>query len=434
MALSFEQYVFVSSGLADGIELEQLLGFVDVDLATWTTGQQTFDETLSQEPELELRAEDLRIMARSVWTRAIAPLDDDVGAWIDFHRNLPAYDLQALSITPGDLGLLASRWGERIAGAPALRAQLAAALQTPPREVAVEPRLRPTIHVRDDGTGTGFFGSLEEISSALPFGGDKDEVRVAPPLSVPLPPPADDIDETGEIRSLFEGLILPFEERELEPESEPAQAPEKKPAPQKESAMLAPPSVDVTAPGVVITEGDALPFATGDASVPSPIGPLPQSGATGFVHMIDITPPQNIDMTAPPAAMRDEQPLPFAEGAPVAPAPTSHEPHDAAGMTAIGVVIRGPATPFVAPGDDMHRRLVDPAGLTIAQYAAVEEEIAANIYAAGRVLAQYGLSHATRRQHAVTLRRLFQQQPSTRHVWLRARAAYRAWRDRRGQR
>jgi len=99
-----------------------------------------------------------------------------------------------------------------------------------------------------------------------------------------------------------------------------------------------------------------------------------------------------------------------------------------------------PVTPFAPDDGDVgperpleHRPLAGPSSLTLAQYAAVESELAIDPSRVTAVLQRYGLTDDTRRAHARALRDLFDREPAARQVWTQVSDAYAAWRSKGGQ-
>jgi hypothetical protein len=206
--ISFEDYALVSAGLADGLELSQLLDHCGLDGMSWLEGERHWREKVAADSDNleglgdELVAEQMR--ARQLWNRPIPPLDEALDDWIHFQRQLveqpdPLAYLDELRILPSDLARLADRWQQRMHDDRSLLERLAAILNEPPRRVDVAPLAPPRL---PDAAAAA---SAEPAPATLPR---LDAPDGPPPLSMPLPTledTADPVDEPG-----YRDPVLPF--------------------------------------------------------------------------------------------------------------------------------------------------------------------------------------------------------------------------------
>lgn len=339
--VTFEQYAFVTAGVADGIKLADLLEYQEIDPASWEMADEGFLDLLLDDVDagalLTLRLGDLQLEARQLWRRSMPPLDTDLRAWLDFQRGLgleekPHERLRALGIGVGELGLLHREWSERLEKDTALRAEAAEILKDAPGPVEVAVLAAPKLRPRDRpaGTGTGFFRALK-FDEIMPFDADAPAVADAiasprPPLISPLPipppqaAPEPDLDGTGELRLDMLGTrdvpFMPMESdavgEEIAEDAEDAGASPVPHPSHEECGEIRPPDsvvvsgvdvkaygdtepegpparsagalVDETSIGIVRNLGPELPFVPGEASPPPPAtapDPHLEVGATG---------------------------------------------------------------------------------------------------------------------------------------------------------
>ena len=361
--IELKDYAFVSAGLADGLMLEELLGYLELDERTWQRADADWQRRLLADlrigMRLNLELDELQREARKIWHRPIPPLDDDLRSWLDFQRGLgsqeePAAYLASIPLRPGEVGALSQRWAARMAAEPTLMAQAGAILAEPPRPVDIPPPPPPRLpdRLEESTSGTGFFATLSD-DDPLPFGvalgrSPNREVRLAPALSAPLPPPPREVgtrksgaeeqsvDATAAVGVVFADVAMPFaspaspldEPRSEQPEPgqpEPKQPelkqPEPKqpepstpqapaPAPRVASAPTPPvpleQSVDETTFGVTLSEESVLPFRDGAAQPPAPTAPVDDAPApgTGETAFVDVA-----KLALAPTPFADQDPL-----------------------------------------------------------------------------------------------------------------------------
>jgi hypothetical protein len=197
--MTLTHYAFVRAGLADGLAVEDLLGFLQLDAVVWAVAEEPWDERMLdavQEGDFGLLNElDAKTAeARTHWTRRIPPYDEELRAWFAFVQAWqshvePEDYLRRLGLCLADVTYLHRLWSERMmkdakVGEQAL-AVLGAELGEPPVPAAEPPRLiRPwrAAPAGDHVTADIPLGKAK----TLPFAEGEPGPR-PPPLVVPLP-------------------------------------------------------------------------------------------------------------------------------------------------------------------------------------------------------------------------------------------------------
>jgi hypothetical protein len=225
--ISFEDYAFVSAGVADGLELAVLLRHLEVDPEVWRLGEQIWRERLRQDDSIEgglhERLANEQEHARELWSRPIPPLDDDLDAWIDFQRHLleqpnPLAHLEQLGITFGDLARLATLWQGRIHQDRTLLERMAKRLTEPPADVRIAPLPPPRLPGSDPAQTLKLRALADQAgadSSAVTLDDEDATATLLPPLSMDLPK-VEDLDALMKTHSIdnlqaFHTPSLPFQ-------------------------------------------------------------------------------------------------------------------------------------------------------------------------------------------------------------------------------
>jgi hypothetical protein len=185
--LSLEEYAFVTSGLLDGFEVEELLAYRDIDGDRWARGQAYWDAQLLDDTDADERDEALSRLqeaSRTLWRRPIPPLDEDLRAWLDFQRTVlvgenPLAELAKIPMTLGDVVALQTLWQERLRDREVAE-QLTKILSEPPQPVEVPAPPRPRLPPRPARPPVAA-PPAPEAPPSRPRG------DAVPSLSVPLP-------------------------------------------------------------------------------------------------------------------------------------------------------------------------------------------------------------------------------------------------------
>jgi hypothetical protein len=240
--VSFSQWAFVLAGLGDGLALEELLAHLELDEVRWEAASAAFDEDMLDDVEgygaLTDELDAAMVAARSSWTRAIPPLDEDLRAWLDFYRafataEAPMELLDEHGLRPADILRLQGLWNGRLADDAELRARTTEILGEAAGPLPI-PRSEPARLLKKKPRA----GGADETAAARPRAGaqlpfaEGEPALAHPRLSVPLPLAAKmgkrlGVDETRVARSEGDVAVLPF----VAPRSE-----------------LAPPEVEATRP------------------------------------------------------------------------------------------------------------------------------------------------------------------------------------------
>lgn len=197
--VTLTQYAFVSTGLADGLALDELLGFLRLDAAEWEAAEAPWEDRILDavgEADLEfLHQHELGIAeAQTHWTRRVPPFDEELRTWLAFFQTWqreadPEDYLHRLGLSLADLAYVHRLWSERMRTDAQLRETMLALMSEdlgePPVPAPEPPRLiRPG---RTASSGANVTGDIPlGEGKTLPFA--EGEARpLPPPLAVPLP-------------------------------------------------------------------------------------------------------------------------------------------------------------------------------------------------------------------------------------------------------
>ncbi|MEJ7732522.1 MAG: hypothetical protein WKG00_25365 [Polyangiaceae bacterium] len=135
--MSLAQYAGVLAGRAAGLPIDRVLANEGVDPALWEAAEEAWTDRLDQdqaeEGGLQQRLDAATAAARLRYRRSVAPLDDDIDAWICFVQHLSAQPeplpwLHQLSLSPSDVFRLQAHWSARLEAEAALQKQAQAAM------------------------------------------------------------------------------------------------------------------------------------------------------------------------------------------------------------------------------------------------------------------------------------------------------------------
>lgn len=443
--VSLAAFAGARAGIAEGFDLALVLAAERIDPAAWEAAEGAWDRRLAEDAEgdgaLGEAFDEHQADARERYGRRLPPIDEDLAAWLDFHRRFSAAPdppalLAEVGVRPAEVARLHRTWSRRAAADPALAAETRALLQrepgplpvpTPaPRALDLPAALPPAFHSAsppDEEPGEGDDGA-PPLFVPLPEWDVVDEPAPRPPEAVPLVPLPAVIDETlPETLSPLRGPALPF-------------APPVPGAPRAPIAVTSAPAPRVgdglgrTLDAPLISPfaaGQALPFAEGKPAVApaaaaprspaSPvaldegqtvmgvISPFAAGKALPFGPRASAAPPP---AAAPPAALGRTldaplispfaagKALPFAEGKSAAPPhgeprPTASPAPPVLDETRIGSVI----SPFALPFAERAGGPAPPAAalptLTLEQYASLCSELSVFAAQEEAVFARYGL-------------------------------------------
>jgi hypothetical protein len=400
--LTVEQYAGISAALVDGYPLDAVLENEDLALTAWPEADLAWKQRLVAEPAT-FESYRVRLGEAEDWLgRKVAPLDDDLAAWLGF---LGAYAghaapfdlLGGLGLGMNDLGRLQRRWDRRLKADDELAKQAAelakkkptavpkvsaakgilkpfpwskrrAPLKPPPAEVVLrEAPAKAKAAV--EAPVYAFAAHPDLLPAAAPM-----PARIAPPLGAPAPARAPSkLAGTALAADIPRGPALPFS-RGIAPK-EIAEASPDEPRPKR-------PALGGTALAVDVPRGPALPFA-------------------GEIKA-NVAPP------APPPA-----PLP-------APLPA---PPDPAKRKKLGELRFGMEIPKNLP---LARAAYTPP-LTLEQHASLAVELGLAPDKTAETLARYHLTNETRAQLDAHYGAKIAASPETRAAWDRACQSYTTW-------
>lgn len=421
---------FIHAGLADGLSLDELLEFHDLDAAAWGRAQQAFTRLFAREVRegdaFALHVDELSDLARAAWERKLPPLDQELAAFFDFERHYAA-SVDGLSflgerrMRPSDLTRLERLWNDRFDADPELRARALAILAEEPGacpDVRPEPPriLAPKApRAKSDVT--------EKAKLPLPF--IEGEANLAPPpLSTPLPAPKksglEGTRDIGDLRAIL--ASLPFA-RSAAPEPPVARAaPEPVAIPAQTPSVFVPAVPEPTAPPVA----PPVPAVAPPAYVPPAYVPAvpPAAALRGTSLAVDIP-----SHAALPFARGSSSPLAPGEAPPASiarPAPPS--PKASSDLRETSAVFFAPQsqampfstrTPATPPGE--------ASSLTVEQYASLCVDLAGDHAHTAETLRRYHLSPEQKQAIDAEWHARFARDPSAWLAWDRACKTYQAW-------
>jgi hypothetical protein len=411
--VTLDGYAGVVAGLAEGLPIADVLRNERVDPAVWPDAEEAFQDLLADDEEglVQARFDELLAAAQTRYGRSVKPLDDDVGAWLDFARLFAAAEeplsfLASLGVRSTDLLRLHRCWAERIADDPQVADAARAALEREPRALPAllfgDRVLRPP---PDDRAAPDRLPV--EPKAAIPRADDEEDDEddddasappegSEPPFFAPLP---------GAAAPPVEAAPAPM------PAAPPPPARREEPAPLPPPLRTAPPPAPHDEPATLEAQPSpiprsALPFITGSfaAATSAPREPVAQSVASPLPFQPARAPsgpqgsatPPAVALTSSPAAPKAPAPpeanageatlaatpSPLRAVLPFQPAPRPHAPAEAHPTAA-----HRPAAPPVAPLPT----------LTLEQYASMCAELAVFHDRPQAVFAKYGLSEPGQR-------------------------------------
>ena len=222
--VSLSQYAGVQAGIGAGLPLESVLANEGVAPGAWQRAEDAWGERIAEsvagDGSLHHAFNDRMVAAQARYGRRLPPLDEDLGAWLDFVRRWssapdPSSELSRLGLRVSDVASLHRLWLKRMSADPSLAAQAQELLQRDPGEVSI---LSPGLPVvakppADDSVAV-------EVESAAAFDGvdagelveddaaeldvDLEREQAAPPLFVPLPGDAEQAHAPAEAAPLLQ--------------------------------------------------------------------------------------------------------------------------------------------------------------------------------------------------------------------------------------
>jgi hypothetical protein len=170
--VSLRQYATIIAGRDDGLPLDELLDFAEVEAKTWPRAHEAWSDRILEDVDadgpLAEALEAAMAEAQRGFIRRLPPLDEDLKAWLDFERAWsfevdPAPFLERMRMRPSDITRLQALWAERLQGDQALAIRALTILTEEPGPVRapepeptrIGPRARATTAHRDPRTSQG---------------------------------------------------------------------------------------------------------------------------------------------------------------------------------------------------------------------------------------------------------------------------------------
>jgi hypothetical protein len=199
--VTLAQFALVRAGLIDGLRLDELLAFAELDTSTWEAGEEAWDDqvldAMEEGPALLDAIDEATAEARTHWTRRLPPFDEELRAWLDLVRAWasapePQEFLAEKKLGVAELAHLHRLWSERLAKDAKLQADALRILGEEPAVVPAAAPERPRF-LRAGPPPRGSDGRTVSVARArtraLPFL-EGETAGPPPPLAVPLPRPA----------------------------------------------------------------------------------------------------------------------------------------------------------------------------------------------------------------------------------------------------
>ena len=463
--LTVEQYAGISAALTDGFPLEAVLENEGLEPKDWPGADTAWKQKIVGDPATfaSYRA---RLGEAEDWLgRKVAPLDDDLAAWLGFlgayAKHAAPFDLLGgLGLGMNDLGRLQRRWHQRLEADQELAKQAAELAKKKPSAIpkvsAAKGVLKPFPWSKQRAprrpspaeakAADRHDAPAKELAFAPPaFAPHPDLQPFAAPVPAPLaplaPPPAarSALAGTALTVDVPRGPALPFG-RGIVPK-EIAEGSPDEPRPQRSG-------LGGTALAVDVPRGPALPFAGENKAIPAPPAPPPPAKPRAA--------PSPLAETSFLVDVPRGLPLPFTPGpapASVIAAKPAHEakaPRAASklGETTLAADIpRGPALPFAGPGAgeakkkklgelklgmEIPKNLPLPRAaytppLTLEQHASLVVELGFAPERTAETLARYRLTIESRAELDAHYREKIAGSAEIRAAWDRAYQSYTAW-------
>lgn len=180
--ISLDLFARVTAGRSEGWSLRELLEHEQVDEDDWVRGELAWADRMSASAETDLAVIDEvdRAVAaqRALFARVVAPLDDDLAAFVAVQRAIERSSLKevlgAHGLHLGDWLRLQERWATRASAEPEVRAawlELMGRDDLPVLRVVAAPRvLPPPIATRPVVLATGVVSDEVPPADDVPWG------------------------------------------------------------------------------------------------------------------------------------------------------------------------------------------------------------------------------------------------------------------------
>ncbi|MDI1477250.1 hypothetical protein [Polyangium sp. y55x31] len=409
--VALAQLAGVRAGLAAGFSLEDVLRNEGVDPARFPRAEAAWDERLAEDDAEELQNlfDACQAEAAERYRRPVPPLDEDLGAWLDFARRFAAQEepvpwLSGLGLRLADVFTLHRWWSKRLSEEPSLREHAHRLLASTPGDV---PTPRPGQGVLRPPAPLGDVEDLPENEEPLDDEvldeGEDDDVPAADPadffaplphegdakprapaaVEPPPPPPTPDLDlpaDTLPPGSKAEAPSMPFQKLPL-PQPLVSFAPE--PAEAEPVDRLA-----QTLPEPVFVPVEPLPFQRDATAI------------TGDTKGVDL------GSTLPAGFVVPREALPFQEAGKDKTAVTKKQAR--AVTQPLKAFVPGEALPFGPKHDTLTNEETGPATmpldgsappeLSLEAHAELCARLAASPDEAEEIFARYGLAEPNTRK------------------------------------
>ncbi|WP_437598302.1 hypothetical protein WMF28_36960 [Sorangium sp. So ce590] len=362
-------YAAVLAYTAEGVSLDESLAHAAIPAGVWPAVEEAWSARLAEsamgDGALMATCDEHRVAAQAHVKRKVPPLDEELGAWLDFFRAFTASGdplgfLGARGLGEGDVFRLLGFWQARIMADDGVRGEATAILAAAPGPV---PEVRPEPPVL-------------EAPARGPRGGAAAPAKKGPAAVVGV------LGETADLADLPK-LILPF----VKPGSAPVvvlSAPivRFEPLPVQPAPVIPPREITETAPMFSTPSEPALPFSSRAGEEVAQRSRLPAAAA----------PPGGAGASKPPVTGT---------------APVMFE----------GVK---PSLPFApSPGGAARSAAASVPRLSLEDYAAMLAEIAASPATATEIIARHGLTREAKRVEDAAWQARFAAEPALRMEWMR---------------
>jgi hypothetical protein len=270
-------YARVVAARSEGFPLALALEHAGVDPRVWPAADQAWSRrlasTAAEDAALVLTFEARTIEAQDALRRRIPPIDEDLGAWLDFLRGWaesedPLGRLDQMGLRSNDILRLQRHWARRLEAEETLQIEAAAILGRPPRDVQVARPAEATFEValeRRPAPAGPQAARFPRLAAPMPV----EEAALATTARKPNP-----LAGTSFALDVPLGPALPFAGGSA-PALPSSRTPANAEVPRVATPHKAPPSLTGTSLALEVPRGSTLPFAAG--ATPPTAPPLPPS-------------------------------------------------------------------------------------------------------------------------------------------------------------
>jgi len=371
--VTLEQYAGVTAALLEGFTLSEVLKSEGIDAGAWSYAAAGWGARLTKDGvggPISAAYQDKLAFAQRWLGRGVAPLDEDLAAWLGFlgawsSHSAPFELMTGLGLVPADIGRIQSLWSKRLAADHGLCKKM---LELAQKKLCVIPAVKVTPAVLRPypwSKKTGAARASEVRTADVQVGRKQEPSPPAPPVPRPTAPELlvptgmrhfTSLTGTQPTSDVQRGPVLPF--TPADPPAPPDSAPPSPPAAESSvpAGMRHFTSLTGTQPAPEAPQRPAVPFGPTGPATPAalPLKPsVPESLVPeGMRHFTCLTGTQ----PTPDAPRGPALPFPSADAVPSPPpapprppAPESSVPVGMRHFTSLTGTQPAPGTPQGSP-------------------------------------------------------------------------------------